>query len=170
MTSAIDLLAPHIFYDPVKNAEFIETRFLCSIISHPGYRIENTNAARTLKLALAGLTEGFTRGDPWDSVYLKSGIAGRTPHALLRRDYFDLLVLTASATTTWKLIWTPARICYIAHFYPSHPIPGVTRGLSCKTLDQHDRVSRILSNNLTGKYDFDLQSCCRYLAEMLHGR
>jgi hypothetical protein len=149
MTTAIDMLAPHLFLvcDSVtdKNVEFVSIEMFAKLIDDTSFT--KHNGARTLRKCIERLFDWAKPpvGDPVGEVsdyidgglYLALGIAEVTRHALFRRDIFDLLVLTGPHK---MFTWTPARICYISHFYPCHPIPGVSFGLPCKDLQQHANV------------------------------
>ncbi len=132
-----ELFGPHFHFDPQRQVFFVDLMLIfviCPSTSNPN------NFARTITNWINSVIGvDCTLND----VYLPKGITSGnrgTPsrHGMLRRDYFDILMMSAVGPKLLKLTWTTARIRYINLSYPNVPIPGVSAGFPCQY--EHERA------------------------------
>jgi hypothetical protein len=135
MPTAADLLRPFLFL--VGNFHFVDITFLDTLVDPLFY---TDKRPRTVKTCYDCVRAGT--GDPWEQVFLKRGIKGGTTNSLLRRDCFDLMVLTGPHK---MFTWNGPRICYIRSFYPNHPVPGHSPGYPCYDLQHHVDVTALFT-------------------------
>jgi hypothetical protein len=128
-----------------KKMEFVDITLLDNLIDSPLY--QRKTRARELTKCLKSLTEGVALGFPLCDILTVK----RNCVPLMRRDYFDLMIITGPHK---MFTWTTGRMDYISQFYPSHPIPGRSSGLPCKDLLHHSSVLTLLErpNNLPATY------------------
>ncbi len=133
------VFSSYIHFDPQRQMFFVDL-ILISILCPS---IVNPNFSRTIHQWTNSVIAG--NGTTLNDVYLTKGIAscGRgapSRHGMLRRDYFDMLMMSPIGPKPLQLTWTPERIRYVHFAYPNVPIPGVSRGFTCQSEQQRARV------------------------------
>jgi hypothetical protein len=137
MPTPADLLAPFLFL--VGNIFYVDITFLDTLVEP--LLSYTSQKARTLKTCYDNVR--LATGDEFEQgVFLKRNSHNKS--SLMRRDCFDLLVLTGPHK---MFTWNDARIRYILCFYPSHPVPGYSPGRPCSDLQHHASVMTMFPSN-----------------------
>jgi hypothetical protein len=155
MGIAEELLLENLVYDAARKGNFIKLEFAWRLLAKTKRTQTSTGHRSTLSQFIANIkvqfeAKEFPDGDgcSMDDVWVANFHDGKP---LIRRDYFDHLIMSA---TNSFVTWTPDRIRYIRHFYPNFPIPGVFPGSPCCNtveVEQHNQVIDIARDHEHGK-------------------